>query len=338
MKTLILAYKNFAAIANISHIGLGVAALNTAKTLKANGRNAEVWPIISSGDLQARLLARSDISHVVVSAPWIPVSEWASLLRNFPTIEFAVNCHSNVGFLQADPRGMELVQQYVDLEQASLNFKMSANSGKGADWIRDMYACPCICLPNLYWLDGSERVDTPLWNGGVLNIGAFGAQRPLKNLMSAAGAAGLIAANLSAQTQLWISSGRAEGGGDGVVRSVRAMMSRSSHLSLREQPWQSWPEFRDTVRKMHLLINVSYTESFNMVTADGIAEGVPSVVSPAIDWVPMYWQAPADHVGYIARVGLHLLRYPVAKKDGLAALKTHNKAGLMEWLSFLGGA
>jgi hypothetical protein len=32
---------------------------------------------------------------------------------------------------------------------------------------------------------------------------------------------------------------------------------------------------------MHLLIQVSYTESFNMVTADGVLEGVPSVTSDA---------------------------------------------------------
>ena len=44
----ILAYKNFAASKNISHIGLGVAALNTAKTLRANGIAAEVWPIVSA--------------------------------------------------------------------------------------------------------------------------------------------------------------------------------------------------------------------------------------------------------------------------------------------------
>jgi glycosyltransferase involved in cell wall biosynthesis len=42
---------------------------------------------------------------------------------------------------------------------------------------------------------------------------------------------------------------------------------------------------------MNVLINCSYTESFNMVTADGIAEGIPSVVSDAICWAPAYWRA-----------------------------------------------
>ena len=51
----ILAYKNFAASRNISHIGLGVAALNTAKTLRASGIAAEVWPIVNAADLRTRL-------------------------------------------------------------------------------------------------------------------------------------------------------------------------------------------------------------------------------------------------------------------------------------------
>ena len=37
---------------------------------------------------------------------------------------------------------------------------------------------------------------------------------------------------------------------------------------------------------MDLLISFSYTESFSMVTADGVAEGLASVASDAIDWAP----------------------------------------------------
>ncbi len=37
MQRLVLAYKNFAAHQNISHIGLGVSALNTCKVLRRGG-------------------------------------------------------------------------------------------------------------------------------------------------------------------------------------------------------------------------------------------------------------------------------------------------------------
>src|SRR4030081_677739 len=95
--SVVLAYKNFAANRNISHIGLGVAAMNTAKVLRNQGMAAEVLPVINAADLSASLDA--SFSHAVVSAPWIPTPDWQRIVTQHPNIHFAVNCHSNVGFL-----------------------------------------------------------------------------------------------------------------------------------------------------------------------------------------------------------------------------------------------
>src|SRR5437899_3419225 len=91
--TLALAYKNFAANRNISHIGLGVAALNTSKVLHRAGIQSEVWPILNAADLRARLAA-SPKTHVVISAPWIPSQDLQRLTLDFPDVHFAVVCHS----------------------------------------------------------------------------------------------------------------------------------------------------------------------------------------------------------------------------------------------------
>jgi hypothetical protein len=73
-----------------------------------------------------------------------------------------------------------------------------------------------------------------------------------------------------------------------------------------------------------------------MVTADGIAEGVPSVVSDAIEWAPDYWKAEMDDVNDIARVGRQLIHDPRATYDGLVALEQHNRDGFEVWEEFLG--
>jgi hypothetical protein len=188
VKRLILAYKNFAANRNISHIGLGVAALNTAKVLRASGIAAEVWPITSAAELSSRLDA--SVSHVVTSAPWIPTEHWQRLTAEHPEITFSVNCHSNVGFLQADANGVRRLRDAMELERGTWNFHVAGNSRKFCDWIRAAYRAPCSYLANLYYLEPERRryLRTP-FNSGALRIGAFGATRPLKNLMSAAGAA-----------------------------------------------------------------------------------------------------------------------------------------------------
>lgn len=331
-RRVILAYKNFAANKNISHIGLGVAALNTAKALRKQNIAAEVWPVVNAAELRARL--DDSISHVVVSAPWIPTVEWQRITSDFPNIRFAVNCHSNVGFLQADTNGVKLVREAMEIERGTWNFHVAGNSAKFCRWVQDAYQVPCTYLPNIYHLEHDHCPVRPLYQGGTLRIGAFGATRPLKNFMSAAGAALEIASRMKTDLEIWVSSGRTEGG-SGILDAVRAMVGGLPNVKLMEGGWQSWAKFRTIVRHMHLLMQPSYTESFNMVTADGIAEGVPSVVSEAIDWAPEHWKACIDDVWDIARVGRSLLSDLHASEDGLRALRQHNAQGLQAWMAFL---
>src|SRR5580704_11676901 len=334
MQRLVLAYKNFAAQHNISHIGLGVSALNTCKVLRRAGIVVDVWPILSAQDLRDRL-KRDPASHVVISAPWMPSAETQALVLANSSTRFAVNCHSNVGFLQADTNGVRLVREAMEVEMAAHNFHLGGNSMRFCNWIRSAYTRPCMYLPNLYYLEAGSLPYHPLFSGGTLRIGAFGATRPLKNLMSAAGAALEIAHRYKANLEFWLSAGRTEGGGDVVLRSVHAMLDGLPNVKVIENGWQCWPKFRQSVAHMHLLLQPSYTESFNMVTADGVAEGVPSVVSEAIDWAPDQWKAMTDDVLDMARVGRYLLTDPHAPQDGLDALVSHNTEGLRAWQSFL---
>ena len=120
-----------------------------------------------------------------------------------------------------------------------------------------------------------------------------------------------------------------------MVDAVRQMFNGLPHVKLVENGWQTWPQFRRTVRHMHLLLQPSYTESFNVVTADGVAEGVPSVVSDAIDWAPDNWKAPVDDAHAMACVGRKLLASRWAPRQGLNALKAHNKRALAAWADFV---
>ena len=331
--SVVLAYKNFAANRNISHIGLGVAAINTAKVLRREGTKADVWPIINSSDLRTRLQA-TPAKHVIISAPWIPTAEMQVLSNDFPDIHFSVNCHSNVGFLQADRNGVKLVREVMELEMGTPNVHLAGNSRRFCNWVREAFGAPCLFLPNLYWLESGSLPQSSSFGGDTLRIGAFGATRPLKNLMSAAAAALEISRNLRVPLELWLSAGRAEGGGETVLAAVQEMLGGLPHVKLVMNGWQSWPKFRKVVGHMHLLLQPSYTESFNMVTADGIAEGVPSVVSNAIDWAPEHWKANVDDVLDIARVGRALLHDPRAAHDGLRALQAYVADGLSVYASY----
>ncbi len=329
----VLAYKNFAAHRNISHIGLGVAALNTAKVLRRNGIEAEVWPVVSAKDLRQRLKL-SPRDQVIISAPWIPTLDLQELSTEFPNCHFTVNCHSNVGFLQADRNGVKLMREAIELELGTTNVHVGGNSRRFCEWVRAAFQAPCAYLPNLYCLHGHEARQRSPFCGGTLRIGVFGATRPLKNLMSAAGAALEIARDLRVPLELWMSAGRAEGGGETVLAAVKELVGGLPDVNLVLNGWQSWPKFRKLVGHMNLLLQPSYTESFNMVTADGIAESVPSVVSNAIDWAPRHWKADVDDVLDIARVGRGLLFDSCAARHGFQALQAYVADGVHSYREY----
>ena len=331
---LVLCYKNFAANQHISHIGLGVSALNTAKVLKRHGLSVLVKAINSVVDLDAFLIAHPGTTHVVISAAWLPVLHLGNLIIKYPQVEFAVNIHSNVGFLQADSNGVELLGRYVHLQKEMLNFRVSGNNQEFVDWLTEAYTVAALFLPNLYDLDHTVSTNKPLYNGGTIRIGAFGASRPLKNFMTAAGAAIAISKELRVPVEFWMSGGRPEGGG-AIERAIQALLKHQPAVTLKILNWSAWPAFLDFLETMHLMIQVSYTESFNMVTADGIARSVPSVVSEAIDWVPARWIAQSDNPLDVARVGRALICDPHAVLDGVKALERHNQAGYESWLAFL---
>lgn len=332
----VLAYKNFAANRNISHIGLGVAAMNTSKVLRQAGFSTDVWPIVDAQDLRKRLTA-NPAEQVIISAPWIPSVQLQGLANDFPESQFAVTCHSNVGFLQADRNGVKLVRELMELELGTHNIHLAGNCLRFCDWVTGTFSAPCVFLPNLYYVDPNAPGRPNPYSGGPVRVGIFGATRPLKNIMSATSAAIEAARTLRVPLDLWLSGGRAEGGGEVVLSAVKELVDGLPGVTLNLNGWQSWPKFRQLVGHMHVLLQPSYTESFNMVTADGIAEGVPSVVSDAIDWVPSYWQADADDVSDIARVARHLLFDSQAPLDGMAALKSYVKRGVCAYREYFGG-
>src|ERR1044071_5569651 len=103
---LALVYRDVTGL-GVSHVGSGVSAAYTAKTLRHHGIWAEVWPMQSPAALVERLRRsqagadqRSEPrpTHVVLAAPWIPTHDVAAMAAELPWVRFVVVSHSCVGF------------------------------------------------------------------------------------------------------------------------------------------------------------------------------------------------------------------------------------------------
>jgi glycosyltransferase involved in cell wall biosynthesis len=336
----VLVYRDFTGI-GVSHVGLGVSAQYTAKTLRHHGIWAEVWPAQSAQKLRERLRLvnteadqRGEIrpTHVILAAPWIPTHEVELTAAEFPEVSWVVVSHSSVGFLAADPHAIRLLRQTADLQLSTHNVFVGGNSPKFTAWATEAWGVNAVCLPNLYNLDETFPRHDRRWQGGALRLGLFGANRPLKNFLTGAAAAVVLARSLHVPVELLLSTGRNEGS-DG--RALEEMTENIANLKVTRTGWLPWASFRSLLRTVDLVFQVSYTETFNVVTADAIAEGVPVVASDAIDWVPHWWQARADEPLDAVRVAERLLRDPDAPRHGRQALQAYVDRGVVAWWRFL---
>ena len=151
--------------------------------------------------------------------------------------------------------------------------------------------------------------------------------------MTAAAAALAVHSKLKVPVELHMSTG-----GDGckspTLPAITQMTKDIEGFKLIRHEWQTWNHFIKLIEQMDIMIQVSYTESFNMVTADGISVGVPSVISPAIRWTPHSWQADTDDSLDVANKVIKLLKHD-QEYLGSDALINSNKNNLKYWINYL---
>jgi hypothetical protein len=336
MKTLI-AFKNPAIDSPTAcHQGLGITALNTAMSLRELRIEADAAPIANGENLWGRLAGPwKDYTHIVLEAPFIDSAFLERMFQQFPGKRFTIIYHSNLGFLSHDAFAGKSIPLYVALEKACPNFRLAANSLELSSAIQAATGFPFNYLPNLYHLPSQVRRTRARWQKGqVLHLGLFGAARALKNWLTAGVAAMIISRTLDAPVRFHVSHGRDEGGA-ATRQNLASLLAMNPQVGLVEVPWLGHDDFRRYLYGMDLLLQPSFSETFNNVTADGCFCGVPSVVSEAIDWAPNNWIAKADSAVSVAKTGCALLRDRNAPAQGWKALDNYNQAAVKAWKDWL---
>jgi glycosyltransferase involved in cell wall biosynthesis len=337
----ILVIKNWSKVPGVCHIGLGVTALNTVKVLRKNGINAEAWAAQTYKELNQKLMAEAadpraiPITHVIISAPsWIYPDQFGKLTLDYPNTEFVELNHSGTAYLSIDKHGIENIRKDIDLEQLNHNLRVAANNPRLAKWLSDSFGFQCLLLPNLYDTDSFVNPVPNRVLGDTLRIGSFGASRPWKNQLTAAEAAVQLARRLGMNLELYVNTKRPDGG-ERMIESRLELFHDLPGCKLIEVPWADWPKFRTITARMHVLFQPSFDETFNVVTADGIAEGVPSVTSPAIEWTPKNWQCEPEDPYSMVPIAISLLYDQHAVVEARAKLTRYVLEGLGHWLDFI---
>jgi hypothetical protein len=236
-------------------------------------------------------------THVVIEALWVIPSKFEVLTKLHPKVEWIVRLHSDIPFLANEGISIEWIYEYLKYDKV----KVSANLEKTNNELSSLVREHLLYLPNYYPV-GFFNVTQPRPNERVvLNVGCFGAVRPLKNQLIQAIAAIKYANTYGKKLRFHINVARVEGRGEPVLKNIKSLFDNNPQHELVEHQWLTHDEFIDVVQRMDLGMQVSFSETFNIVTADFVNNNIPVVVSDEISWVSKLFKSKTTEVDSIVR-------------------------------------
>lgn len=140
----------------------------------------------------------------------------------------------------------------------------------------------------------------------TINISCFGAIRPLKNHLNQAAAAIRFADQQGLLLNFHVNASRVEQQGDSILKNLRSTFFYLKNHNLIEHEWLPHDQFLRLIRdQIDIGMQVSFTETYNIVAADHVAQRVPVVASTEIPFVSRIFCAQPNDVPGMVRA-LHI--------------------------------
>lgn len=246
------------------------------RALRANSIPADIVEVTDNNDID-REVKKHRATICVIEALWVVPEKFVILKKLHPRTKFFVHLHSEIPFLALEGNAIHWLIEYAKREVGTI-----VNSSEAYEALARSVSMLHF-LPNVYLSDArSAKLSTK----AHLDIACFGAIRPMKNHLTQALAAIEYARQEGKSLRFHINTARVEGGGAPVLKNLRHLFKETPDAELIEHPWFEPRELINFLQKnIDIGMQVSLTETFNVVTADYITAGIPIVVSEEISWV-----------------------------------------------------
>jgi hypothetical protein len=328
--------------------GNSIGLINSAKfvinALKKNGFAAEL-AIADDANSIDKLVTDFNPKVVIIEAIWVTPAKFSELfaLPRHAARKWYVRVHSKTPFLAQEGMAFDWIIQYSKIHP---NLIVCPNSVALTEDLTSGLNLKVKHLPNIYdphdnakgLLEYLEQAKKWIYDGQkkTIDIGCFGAIRPLKNTLEQAVGAIMFANRIGRILRFHVNGDRIEARGDEIARNLRAMFANSKH-ELVEHPWMEHKEFVKLVKTMDLGMQVSYSESFNIVAADFAYNDVPIIVSHDVEWATPAFKADVNSALDMSN---KLMTAWNMRRVGIAylnkhALEQYNKDAIKKWKEFL---
>lgn len=270
---------------------------------------------------------------VIIEALWVVPEKFDILAKLHPNVKWVIRIHSEIPFLANEGVALRWLSKYVKTK----NVYVAANSVHAKKSLQHLFGTHILYLPNYYPIgDVRRKVICDL--KPTINISCFGAIRPMKNHLQQAMAAMKFADENDLKLRFHVNAVRLEQRGDAVLHNLRAMFESNETHSLVECMWMPHDKFKQYInRHIDIGMQVSFSETFNIVTADHITCGIPVVTSKEVEFVFPYYQAEPTNEADIVKKLNRAYRSKLHSLLNIFLLKSSNTETEYEWDKYMFG-
>ena len=317
-----------------SSYGLINSATHVANFLESRGYDCKIVQVVDANCIDKEVYEFKP-NIVIIEALWVPTYKMKELLElgRYRKVSWIVRIHSDIGYLSAETFGMKLINEYIELLKKD-KLIISMNSEKFVDALSEAERYKFTYLPNI--INSREVEPDILEEHRHIDIGCFGATRLLKNQCFQAICCMKAADTLNKKLFFHITPNLGITR-DPILENLKELFKNNRH-ELVIHDWMPNDEFQELVRKMDLGVQLSFTESFNIVSADFINNNRVIAVSDAIDWLPSIMRTSTTDYDEATKKIIYMYKWRNStwlKNLAKNALEEYNEGSIKIWEKFL---
>lgn len=287
-----------------SYSGVSTGLLNSATFMKdmleEAGIDTKLVVVIDNNGIDREVNLYKP-THVIIEALWVVPEKFEVLSKLHPTVKWIIRFHSEAPFIASEGIAFRWLHGYLKQK----NVLIGVNAPRLMEEIRIVMHAAGYShaeleqrvhyMPNFYPV-GDYVTPKAEKDSCFIDVGCFGAIRPLKNHVIQAIAAIKFADKLNKKLRFHINVGRVEMKGDPILHNLQGMFAglASQGHELVTHQWMGHAEFLEVCKQMDIGMQVSFSETFNIVAADLINNGVPVVMSNEVPWAKIGLADPTE--------------------------------------------
>ena len=278
-------------------------------------------------------------TDVIIEGLWVVPEKMDILYGLYPKVHWYVRIHSEIPFLSQEGKSMEWLHEYYNN-----GINIACNSPRAQQSLSSVGIISNY-LPNFYCGDTikEDPNDTIIklihaqkisGYSDVINIGCFGAIRPLKNQLLQAIVAHRWASDHHCKLNFFINKGRVECGASPIMNNLQHVFDNTDSDLIQIQ-WMPHEYFLGFLNNIDMCMQVSLSETYNICTADAILMNIPVVVSREIPFVDNTINDPCSANEIYSMMDYVYKNKNKVKKNNEKSLIRYNNETVDRWRFFI---